>query len=392
MSIYRLFDVELLGKYIEDGWINVQTHPTLPLNILSYSRNTQYKRFWNDITRHCRGLVVERDTGRIVGNCLLKFFNHDEIKVDTDGPVQVTDKLDGSYLSAFLYNDEIVVATRGSFTSPQAQEAMKIINENVHYQTALKILCRENTAIFEIVYPANRIVLDYGNVRDLILIGTIANFELSAGRQLWTPATNIAWPGLKVETFKVDSYTEALSLPPRENAEGIVIYFENTGERVKVKQEDYKELHRIMTNCTARRIWMHLAVEEFQHVIKTDNLWATYLQIKPAEVKEIQSTGSNWEATFLNNVPDEFDQWVTKTVQGIRAKIAYREYDIRQEYIRIWNKVGKDRKAFALETLGHPDRDLMFYLLDNKDRDLKFALWLAAKPEHETPFLTTDES
>ena len=44
MYITDLFPLEDLNKMVEEGYVNVQTHPTLPLSIYDYSKNCMYAR------------------------------------------------------------------------------------------------------------------------------------------------------------------------------------------------------------------------------------------------------------------------------------------------------------------------------------------------------------
>lgn len=59
-----------------------------------------------------------------------------------------------------------------------------------------------------------------------------------------------------VESFGRMTYAEALALPlDRPNREGYVIRNAVTGERVKLKQEDYLQLHRIVFGLSTRRVY-----------------------------------------------------------------------------------------------------------------------------------------
>lgn len=392
MHIDNLFDPGMLWWHVENGYVSKQVHPHLPLTVFDYTPKTQYEQYWNNVTEHCRGLVVDND-GNIVANCLKKFYNYNEPMAKnaiTSGPIQVTDKLDGSYLAVSLYNGELITNTRGSFQSPQALTAMEIIEESPLYQINLREICKEKTAIFEVIYPENRIVLDYKGMRDIVFIGTIANFELATGKQLWTPASKFNWPGRSVQTFNVNSYAEALKMPPRPNAEGIVVYFENTGQRLKIKQDDYVALHRIITNCSAKRIWTSLAVDKFKHLITNPHHWGTYLHINPAEAEEIIATEGTWIDKLLTDVPDEFYAWVRDKIDGFNFKSNQIMQEVTAAFAEEWNKADKDRKTFASNVAKHPLRDYLFHILDNKVESCELDIWKRLKPVHETPFRPLD--
>ncbi len=43
----------ILDKYVEEGWLIRQSHPTLPLSIYNYSQSTQYEKHWDEVTLSC---------------------------------------------------------------------------------------------------------------------------------------------------------------------------------------------------------------------------------------------------------------------------------------------------------------------------------------------------
>jgi RNA ligase len=359
VNIKNLFDVDKLDKYIRDGYISARRHPHLPLTIYNYTAKTQWEQLWDEVTKHCRGLIVDW-RGEIVGNCLVKFFNYNEPNaqnIDTSGPVQVTDKLDGSYLAVCAYDGQVITATRGSFESDQALVAGQIIKATPEYQAALQLLCADSTAIFEVIFPENRIVLDYGTLRDIVLIGTVANFELANGRQLWTPASQLNWPGLVVKTFDCASFTEALAIPPRDNAEGIVVYFENTGERVKIKQQRYLELHKIIFDLTPKRIWeRRMAGEDIMHI--------------------------------LQDLPDEFHTAVIVFNDELQDRFDGIIEGVQEAYERVFDKLDSNpnwtRKDFAMAAKGQPYAHMLFQMLDGNEEGLVESAWKLVKPTKDT--------
>ena len=48
--------------------------------------------------------------------------------------------------------------------------------------------------------------------------------------------------------------------PPRPNAEGLVVHFITSDERLKLKQEWYVQQHRLLTGLTARQVGVLLRV------------------------------------------------------------------------------------------------------------------------------------
>jgi RNA ligase len=140
--------LEILNRYYEDGWLIKQTHPTLDLTIWNYSPRVQYERQWDVITTQCRGLVTN-SKGEIVARPFKKFFNYEEHKPE-DLPNEefvVYEKMDGSLGILFYYENEWILASRGSFTSEQSIKGTEMLKKY-----PLEKLDRNNTYLFEIIY------------------------------------------------------------------------------------------------------------------------------------------------------------------------------------------------------------------------------------------------
>ena len=350
--------LEILEKYYNDGLLHKQTHPTKDLTIWNYSPKVQYERLWDEITIQCRGLVTN-SKGEIVARPFKKFFNYEEHKTE-DIPNEnyvVYEKMDGSLGILFNYENEWILATRGSFTSPQAIKGKEILDR--HDISAWR---KDNTYLFEIIYPENRIVVDYGNEEKLVVIGA---FHTESGIEI--PDSSLFWTqdsGFEVAmTYKTwgEGY-DLLKEEIQKDREGYVIRFKS-GFRMKIKGEEYKRLHKILTNFSSKDIW---------ELMKED---------KPLD-------------EFLDRVPDEFYKWVKQQVSSFE----YAKYRIREhcgkihDYFR-YGKYGDvdpmpTKKDFALhlercdvETFYRP---ILFAMWDGKPYE--HIIWRIMKPKYEKPF------
>lgn len=353
MYVSDVLNTDLLESHVRTGYVTARSHPHLPLTVFNYTPKAVYEPLWDEVTLRCRGLIADTN-GLIVGNCMNKFFNYGEPSakdIDTVGPVQVTDKLDGSMGNVIFYNGELIVATRGSFESEQAKWAHDYISKNPELYDAFKVICSENvTAVVEIIYPENRIVVDYGDMTAVVLIGAIGNYELTAGKQLWIPADKIySWPGPVVERFKASSFEQALRIPPRLNREGIVIYFEKSGQRLKIKQEDYLIAHRFISNLTPKNIWDQLR------------------------------NGKTVE-DMLEIAPDEFHGMVREISSVILDNFHRVETEVEREFITLAMQKFATRKDFAEAIKNHPLRGLLFLRLDNRSDQLIDSIWKTIEP------------
>ncbi len=340
--------LEKLNKYLEDGLLYNQVHPTLDLTIWNYTEKVQYEGLWDEITLMCRGLVTN-SKGEIVARPFKKFFNMEEGKHTPTSEFEVYEKMDGSLGIFFYYNGEPVLATRGSFTSDQAIKGREILNKYNWKQGTYE----GYTYLFEIIYPENRIVVDYNGLEELIVLGVV---ETATGKEC--NYDEMASEGF-VLVKKYDGIKDYSTLKSMiaNDAEGYVIRFSN-GDRMKIKGEEYLRLHKIMTNVSTTAVW------------------------------EILSSGGDIDA-ILKDVPDEFYKKIKSYVSTL--KYGYYQY---------WNQLGKTYDYFRFGKYGdieveptkkefaeyiknhHPiAKSIMFAMWDGKDYDK--IIWKALKPEYK---------
>jgi RNA ligase len=359
-----LFDMDLFAAMLAEKFIRVQQHSTEDLFIVNYSESAVYTKTWNEVTLQCRGLIYDKYS-RVVARPFKKFFNLGEYGPEhiwSEGLVEVTDKMDGSLGILYQYpsNGQWAIATRGSFHSDQATKATQILREKYPRWTPPH---RTTTYLFEIVYPSNRIVLDYGDQEDLVLIGGVNQWN---GRCVSPRTLGIGQPFPHTQIFHADSLAEALAIPPRQNAEGIVVRFVADDMMVKIKQEDYVLQHAIVTNCTNRSVW------------------------------EILSRGESLpeKAAFM---PDEFHAWMVRTARQLQFEkelwidLSQQEYDQLLWVLSAGHPNGWSRKDFAELALKSRNRAAMFKLYDGHPLDE--LAWKAVRPaEIVRPFAQTEET
>ena len=217
--------------------VQIKQHPVLPLKLLNYTSRTQFKKAWCGELIVARGLVVT-EGGMIVARPLPKFFNDYELKGPMpSGPFEVYEKLDGSCIIMGFYHGKPFFCTRGSFTSEQSIKA-----EEIYYKKYKDVqLDHAYTYCFEIIYPKNRIVVDYGEVTDLFLL---AKIHTATGIE-----ASITNAGFKC-VQKVDHCNsfETLKQLDEVNKEGFVVKFIEDNFRMKIKFPSYSILHKQLVN------------------------------------------------------------------------------------------------------------------------------------------------
>jgi RNA ligase len=294
----RFFDDvewEELQDEINAGYINVNKHPDFPLYIYNYSKSAQYEWRWNKYTMMCRGLILDGD-GRFIAKGFDKFFTDDQLNdknmghlIPTHEPFTITDKVDGSLGVMYFWEDMPYIATRGSFESEMAIEANKWLQGMYGHI----VFFPQYTYMFEIIYPENKIVVDYGDERKLVLLAVLDNATMKEVDIFDPEFDYIEEQGLeRVKRF--DGWTDWKEIlnefKDAENVEGFVVHFTKSDFRVKMKLDWYKNLAYIMQYFTKRSIWKmyrdHKDVkkiiedidDEFYPLVKAfdDELWAEY--------------------------------------------------------------------------------------------------------------------
>ena len=258
MKLFELIDETLYKEMLDKQYINVVKHSDLNLWIIDYSKKCTLEGMWNQVTMTCRGIIID-DSNNIVAWPFYKFFNYEEI--DTlaskhpelnleipDLPFKVFEKMDGSLGVGYWVDDKLYIATKGSFCSDQAIKANEILNSKYH--DAYKLLNKSYTYLFEIIYPENRIIVNYGDIEDLILIGVK---NTSNGEDIFEDYSNIFTCVKEYDGLK--DWRQIREMISGDNREGFVIRFEN-GFRMKMKYEDYFKKHFLKSYLTEKHIFI----------------------------------------------------------------------------------------------------------------------------------------
>lgn len=346
-------DWDVLNQYIDNNLIIANKHPEYDLWILNYSPKVQSKQIWDVYTKSCRGLVIDAK-GNILARPFQKFKNFEEYdisEIPTTEEFDAFEKMDGSLIILFYYKlmKEWIVASRGSFISEQSEEARKMLDKTIFIH--LKKKC---TYLFEIIYPENRIVVDYGSKRDLILLTRI---ETKNGVELYYDDLVGYYSKYftVVEKIEINDFKELMEYKKLNNIneEGIVVRFLN-GFRMKIKFEEYVRLHGILTNVSNLTVWEHMM------------------------------NGYDFDE-LVDRVPDEFYFWLTKTIDVLQGQFNNIKLNSLEEFVRIYhiNEI-KDRKLFADEAKKSSNRAILFKIYDKRNYD--DIIWKKIRPVYSKPF------
>jgi len=253
-------EMDLLRYEIANGHVNVNKHPTADIYIYNYTVKTQYDWHWNDITIKCRGLILDGE-GYLVAKGFDKFFTVDQLKdagqeslIPKNESFRIYDKVDGSLGVMYFIGEEPMpyIATRGSFVSEMADVANKWLQD----QYAHIVFYPEYTYLFEIIYPENRIVVDYGDERKLVLLAVIRNNTLEEMDIYSEEFDYIEEQGLeRAESFMGNWSNIMDKYQGDKSKEGFVVHFLESNYRVKMKLDWYKDTAYIMQHFSKKSVW-----------------------------------------------------------------------------------------------------------------------------------------
>lgn len=332
-----MIDLDKINKAVSDGYVYAQEHPAAKLRIYNYSQKAQFEWHWPPEVMQCRGLILDFD-GNVVARPFEKFFSYDQLsgKVPNE-PFEVYDKLDGSLGILYWVDDKPFIATRGSFTSEQAIKGTEIFNKSKREYNFNKAY----TYLFEIIYPENRIIVNYGETEDLVLLAVI---ETQTGKEI--PILN-DYPFSKAKKFDGLNDIDSILKIQDKNREGFVLRFKS-GQRVKIKMDEYKRLHKLLTGINPRYIW------------------------------ETLRDGKSLDE-IVERVPDEFFKWV----ESVSSKLIWEYTGIETAAKMDFKDLG-DRKKTAEYFKTKPNQDVLFAMLDSKDYSER--IWKKIKPKGERCF------
>lgn len=335
-------DLNRLRELVSSGYLTAQKHPSANLWIFNYTAKTQYDRYWIDETIMSRGLIVSGG-GEIIARPFEKFFNVGEYeKQFPDEPFDVYEKLDGSLGILYWIHDTPRIATRGSFTSKQAVKATNML----HRKYPRLHLDRRQTYLFEIIYPDNKIVVDYGQMEDLVLL---AVRETETGKEEDMQGVNVPFPKVK----KIEWSGELMQLVDVQDElkEGFVVRYQS-GLRLKIKFSEYVRLHKLVTGVTSKVVWEHL------------------------------KSGKGVDE-MLSRVPDEFYVWVKHTKEGLEKDFNDIETSVRSVVETARELDTRKEQAALIRKTTHPG--VAFAMLDGKG--FSKLIWDLVRPVTAKPFM-----
>lgn len=324
------------GKSLEDlkteHFIDYNVHPTLPLVSLNYNQIASNMAL--KLCQECRGLILELDTWNVAARSFNKFFNYEETnavevhKVFDWNSLLVSEKVDGSLILVFHYNNEWQIASRGmpdaggpvsSFEmtfKELVQATMREMNFDINSLNA------NYSYAFELTTPLNQVVVPYESY-NLTWIGC---WDLATLDEIpiWS-LPDIAAEKVRVMPFKtIDEIMAACEILTIADGEGFVIMDKNF-HRLKLKAPQYVMAARAINYSSSPRHRMDIILSD-----KYDDIVGKLPDFLKERMEELKS---------------KFDQLVSHTVSVYN--------DIKDK---------ETQKDFALEAVKYPFSGWLFQL------------------------------
>lgn len=243
----------------------LQTNQTDNELLIRYGIAEMQQSMWTDPTsiyRECRSIVIDLENDEIVVAPFRKFFNLNETEENKLELVQkelanavfveYTDKKDGSMQSARYYKGKIKMY--GSM-SLRATESWRLADGYTKLTENHKKMIKENehlTFIFEYISLADAHVVNYIKEQEgLYLIGirdvyTGKEFSYS-DIKAYASVYNV--PMTEIENITIEQILQDCKKYKSHEKEGWVIniiHNDNTNHRIKIKCDQYLEIHRLV--------------------------------------------------------------------------------------------------------------------------------------------------
>lgn len=345
-----------IQKFIRDNenWAELLVQPPYSLkikedgNLIMFSYSQVDSDFMLPLVRECRGIILEKDTWKVVCHAFNKFGNYGEPyvpEIDWEAAV-VTEKIDGSLIKVFWYNGW-KIATNNTIDAFKAKVQDARI-ETTFGDLFVEALARQGYAIedlifsknftymFELVSPYTQVVVPQEQI-ECFYLGSRDNFydyEIPFYED-WKP---LKTP--KIYSLKTLEAVQAAAAFLPYTEEGYVVV-DDCHNRCKIKSPEYVKAHYASRNG-------NVTIKTLFGVIKDqeEKEFLIYCPQYKETIKDIHRVVHEFEV-YVNNLCYLFEK-------GILADTTAKEF---YEWVSRYD-FDKYTKAYLLTWFGH--RELTF--------------------------------
>ena len=344
---------------VEKGLITVQKWRDLEM--FTYSRDCTFDKAWDVFTLMARGLILCPSKKVVVATPFVKFFNHNEFFIELPNePFSVTEKMDGSLITAIFWDNEWWCFTKGSFQSEQGIWATEWFRKNVNTERMPTLF----TYCFEVIYPANRIVVRY-DFEGLVLLAVIYHTgeEWTNRRHLENLAEDMRVKIVPQKQYA--SLDDMVSVAEKMDisSEGFVVRFEN-GLRLKIKGIEYLRLHKIISDMSPLSVWEGLLhcenmkeiekqlPEEFRlEYVKLLSFFQQKFEEVMEKIEECHKTYAHLSDKELGKMKHPLQPFLFSCRKKNLLEDAYKDTKVRQSVFNLFrpdgNVIDPDKPSFS---------------------------------------------
>lgn len=357
-----------LQQLIAEGYIAHKISDDGKLELFNYTDKTTYEKKWNRWTLNSRGSVFEIATGKQIAYPFTKFFNYSELTTEEqlrlaqnfDQQIDhVTKKMDGSLGILYWYDGQWRMNTRGSFTSEQAIKGLAIFQEQFAYRKHFESdRFKGYTFLFEIIYPEDRKIVNYGDAELLFLLSIFDDqgHELPIEDvQIFAESIGCDYP---IQYTKLNTLDQIIAWQQSldHTEEGCVVRMKD-GTRYKFKSLKYLELAKLLNNVNPKTIW-----KQMQHGFVNK--------------------------AFIQSVPEEFQSQLTPLVDQLEN-----DYKTTLDYVgHLHQELSHKYNASSLEefckqlgqdpTIDKKHKAILFPMMRKQAEKMESALMQAIEPSN----------
>jgi hypothetical protein len=267
-----MIELQKLLRENSSYWLDKLTQDPYNLKIIEKDNLVifKYNQISSDmslqVVQESRGIILEKDTWNIVCHPYHKFFNLGEpnaVDIDWD-TAKAYEKIDGSLIKLYRYNDAWKTATNGTIDAQDAKLQMPITVEDIYGKRVIEdyfdlfvytlgvmfgydnvfemflYMDEKSTHLFELATPANKVVVPHKEYK-LYYLSSKVN---KTGEEYFNPDLMERFPTPSSYTFSSSKeILQAVENFPYDD-EGYVVVDKNWN-RLKVKSPAYLAIHHM---------------------------------------------------------------------------------------------------------------------------------------------------
>lgn len=261
---------------------------------------------------------------------------------------QLVDKMDGSLCIIDFHNGELSMRTRGtsSYTSLSNFKDFEMCLDKYSQIKDILYQCPNLSLLFEITTPNLKIILDYGYVPDITLIGIInkEDYSYMPQAELDDFASNHKFK--RPIRYRFKDLAEMLEkVPSMKGIEGLCVYHQDGQQIHKLKTETYLQLHRF---------------KEHANIESVIDLYFGYEKPSYSEFEEKLTQQFDWECF---NMVRGFASQVCDGMKEVNKILSY--MNLKVDEVRHLSK--KNAALIILQAYGETNRSqFAFSILNGK--------------------------